>query len=243
MFCKKDCRFKLYVNCTNTKYIDAHNLSYSLCTGEYVVRLDGDDIPDRQMLEKYIEFMDEHHEYDACCSSILPLWSNSLTGMLEKPDESDDVTEEIRTKWFGIFPKDADTDNFNKAPAMTHTFKNSLCWCNQCSCIRREFLLRHKLKFKYCNSGDYLFWVEFFAEGGNAYKLKDVLLKYRIHRGSISRDGQWMKVSNQFQVDFATAKIKIINAAKEPNYEKATRVFENTIKYFNDLIKKEQENQ
>lgn len=244
MFCSKDKRFKLYINCAdkNNPYVDAHNLSYSLCTGEYIVRLDGDDIPDVTLLEKYVEFMDNHYEYDACCCTILPLWSNSITGMLEKPRETDETTEEIRVKWFDVFPKDSDTDIFNANPAMDHTF-HPLSWCNQCSCIRKDFLLKHKLKFKYYRSGDYLFWTEFFAEGGNAYKMKDVLLKYRIHRSSISHDKLWMKVDNRFQRDLAIAKLKIVKNTNDDSYIPHMKVFENTIKYFEDLIEKEKQSQ
>ena len=243
MFCKKDERFKLFVNCTdkNVPYIDAHNVSYSLCSSEYIVRIDGDDIPNKDMIEKYVEFMDSHHDYDACCGSIIPLWSNTITGQLEKPAESSEVSEDLKRRWFDVFPDDKKTDEFNANPAESHVF-SPLSWCNQCSCIRREFLLKHKLKFKYYSYGDYLFWAEFFAYGGKAYKLKDKVMQYRICLSSVSHDGGWQKVNNKFELDLAKAKVQIIKNKYNPADKAKIAVFENTVRYFENLLKLEEKN-
>jgi len=241
MFCKQDERFKLYINCTDkTKpYIDAHNLSYQLCDTEYIIRLDGDDIPDKTLIEKYVEFMDNHHEYDACCSTVIPKWSNSLTGQLENPEESKEVWPDLKRRWFDVFPNDEATDKFNESPALEHVF-HPLSWCNQCSCIRRDILLKYKLKFKYSSYGDYMFWTEFFSFGGTAYKLKDKLLIYRIHKDSISHTGSWFKVNYYFELDLAKAKVRLLKIENKPEDAAKIRVFENTVRYFENLIKKEE---
>ncbi len=239
MFCKQDDRFKLYVNCTdkNNPYIDAHNLSYQVCDSEYIIRLDGDDIPDITLIEKYVEFMDSHYEYDACCSTVVPYWSNTITGQLEKPEDSDQVWPDLKRRWFDVFPRDEDTDRFNNDPALDHVF-NPLSWCNQCSCIRREFMLKHKLKFKHHSYGDFMFWTEFFACGGNAYKLKDKLLIYRINQNSISHKGDWLNTNDYFELDLAKAKVKLLKMRNNPDDIGRIRVFENTVKYFENIINK-----
>lgn len=241
MFCKNDSRFKLYVNCTDkdNPYVDVHNVSYSLCDSEYIIRLDGDDVPKPNLIEKYVEFMDNHKEYDACCSTVIPMWSNTVTGQLERPEEAAEVSPAMKRGWFDVFPDDKETDKFNSNPIEYHVF-HPMCWCNQCSCIRKDFLTKHNLKFKYCSYGDYLFWVEFLAEGGKAYKMKDKLLIYRICLSSISHNGTWKKVSPRFELDLAKAKCKIVRSRNNPADRPQIIVFENTIRYFENLIKKEE---
>ena len=241
MFCLRDNRFKLFVNCTSpdNPYVDAHNLSYSFCSGEYIIRLDGDDIPAPTLVERYVMFMDMNPVYDACCSTMIPMWSNSITGILENPRESDELSDDIIHNWFDIFPTDKDTDVFNKQQGLDY-IQHCLSWCNPCACIRREYLIKHNLKFKYFKSGDYLFWIEFFAEGGKGFKLKDVLLKYRVHHTSISHNDSWNDVGNYFERDLVLAKLKIIKNLNDPNYNEQIQVLENTVEYFNDLIEREQ---
>ena len=65
-FCKKDKRSKLITNmCADQeKSVYASNLSYELCNGKYLFRVDADNIYYNDYAEYCVRFLEEHPEYD-----------------------------------------------------------------------------------------------------------------------------------------------------------------------------------
>lgn len=70
-YCVKDSRFKLFINnsCGNDYGVDAHNKSLQYSTGEYIMRMDGDDLMDSRYIDTIVKYLDDHPDVDgAGCS-------------------------------------------------------------------------------------------------------------------------------------------------------------------------------
>lgn len=65
-----DDRIKLNINEYNLGVIGNLNKALSLCTGEYISILDGDDVYTSEKLQKQVEFLDNNPEYGACFSYV-----------------------------------------------------------------------------------------------------------------------------------------------------------------------------
>ena len=61
-YAKNDSRIKFINNHKNQGLIAVLNQGLDLCTGEYVARMDSDDISMPQRFEKQVQYMDEHQE-------------------------------------------------------------------------------------------------------------------------------------------------------------------------------------
>lgn len=61
---KDDDRIKLYKNEENLKIVKTLNRALSLANGEYIARMDGDDISALNRIEKKVKFLEENKEYD-----------------------------------------------------------------------------------------------------------------------------------------------------------------------------------
>lgn len=67
---KSDDRIKLVRNNNNKKIAKALNNGLAIATGEYIVRMDGDDISEPDRIEKLLEFIKNNPEYDIVGSSM-----------------------------------------------------------------------------------------------------------------------------------------------------------------------------
>lgn len=67
---QNDNRIKLYRNETNQKIVKTLNRALSIASGEYIVRMDGDDISAPDRIEKLITFLEMNTEYDLVGSSL-----------------------------------------------------------------------------------------------------------------------------------------------------------------------------
>lgn len=164
-YVKLDDRLKLYVNITDktNPYIDAHNKSYQLGTGDLLIRMDQDDIAKPNMFEKFVDFMSTHPEYDIACSAFQPLF----------PDGSTDISFINRGKTLAELQR--------KGEFVLEFQKDNSVWSNQCSCIRRDFYTKYKPMFSCNKFADVMFWWTVLSYGANPGYIEDALLEYRIH--------------------------------------------------------------
>lgn len=167
-YVKLDDRLKLYVNITDktNPYIDAHNKSYQLGTGDILIRMDQDDIAKPDMFEKFVDFMSTHPEYDIACSAFQPLF----------PDGSTDMSYVYRGKTLAELQR--------KGEFVLEFQKDNSIWSNQCSCIRRDFYTKHKPMFSCKKFADIMFWWTVLSYGANPGYIEDALLEYRLHSTS-----------------------------------------------------------
>jgi glycosyltransferase involved in cell wall biosynthesis len=68
---KQDCRIKLYKNEKNLKIVKTLNRALTLATGEYIVRMDGDDISIPDKVEKQLAFLKNNPNIDLVGSHIV----------------------------------------------------------------------------------------------------------------------------------------------------------------------------
>jgi glycosyltransferase involved in cell wall biosynthesis len=240
-FCKIDNRFKLCVNCTDPSkpYVDAHNVSYSLGKGKYLIRFDGDDIMHPNHIETIVKEMDDHPEYDAVCTNIHRVSLNS-DGIL-----CDDISLTTIPGWGrrqddSISEKNIET--FNKFPDWQYK-ENTLSWFNQASAIRKSFYDIYHPKFEVLKNGDYVFWWSMLSIGAKLHKLNDITLDYRMHTDSICHSDLFKTWKLEDDCDFQIM-LALYKANSFSRYPKGTmfpdgtlshdnmKVFQNTAEYF-----------
>lgn len=72
-YIKNDNRILYEKNGSNIGLAESLNKALLLCKGEYVARMDGDDISDLHRLEKEIAYMKFHPECDVVCSGVITI--------------------------------------------------------------------------------------------------------------------------------------------------------------------------
>lgn len=244
LFCKNDNRFKLYINCTDPDrpYVDAHNLSYSLGKGKYLIRFDGDDIMHPDHIETIVREMDEHREYDAVCTNIHRVTLNA-DGVL--CDNVDSVTLSGWETHQLDSISDSNIENFNKYPDWTYK-NNVLSWFNQASAIRKSFYDLHHPMFEILKNGDYIFWWCMLSLGAKLHKLSDVTMDYVMHDDSICHSDLFKTYRLEDDCDFqiTLAAYKANSFSKYPKgtifpdgtaSEYCAQIFRNTVEYFRKL--------
>ena len=68
---KKDSRIKLFRNLKNLKICKTLNKAIKISTGEYIVRMDGDDISDLSRIARQIQFLEENKDISLVGTSVI----------------------------------------------------------------------------------------------------------------------------------------------------------------------------
>lgn len=129
--------------------------------GEYIARMDGDDISLPRRLEKEVAFLDQHKEYAIVSTNMIYFDENGEWGksnMLEFPQKEDLVR----------------ATPFCHAPCM----------------VRREAYEKIKgysVDKKLLRVEDYHLWFKMYSEGYRGYNLKEALYKMRDDRNATQR--------------------------------------------------------
>ena len=135
-FCKKDKRFKLFINHTdpNKPYVDSHNLSYELASGKYLFRMDHDDEMFPDCVEFQVNFMEEHPEIDGSCVNMLRVGENP-DGTLDKTKDATFNLKDPRERKLKFEASSKETcDLFNINSCCT-SFQ--LCDLDQCNYLSK----------------------------------------------------------------------------------------------------------
>lgn len=152
-----DPRIRLVHNEKNLKLIAALNKGLDLARGEYIARMDCDDISLPQRLEKQVKFMDIHHEVGICGS-----WLRQFSDNQERIWKAPSRDEEIRCEML-----------FNSALYHPTVI------------MRRSVLVDNHLHYEeFPHAEDYRMWLRI-MEKSNAANLPEVLLRYRCHSKQI----------------------------------------------------------
>ncbi len=140
-------------------YIGSLNIGLSLSYGEYIARMDADDIMDQCRLEKQLAIMNKYPDIDVCAT-----WSTTFG-------------DDIREISIG--------NGFVKFPMIEFLLQNYIG--HSTTMIRKEFLICHKILYKeYQFAEDYKLWVDIASAGGTFWIIPESLLKYRISCNQIS---------------------------------------------------------
>lgn len=159
-----DDRIFLYSNfCHNHSM--ALNLGLQHVNGDYVARIDQDDIMTSTRLMEQVNYMEQHKDIDVCCSWFSTFGSFNQNIELAKGDIEFPEYQLLITN---IFP-------------------------NPTAMIRKAFLEHHNIKYnsQYQYAEDYAFWIECALSGAKFHIIPQFLQKYRIHNAQNSTVHSW----------------------------------------------------
>lgn len=142
-------------------FIESLNFGLAVSKGEYIARMDADDIMMPNRIESQVRLLDEKPEI-AVCSSWVQLYGDDYEGKV------------IRKGHGRLF-----------APYLSLLEGNFIC--HPATMIRKNFLIDHHIKYKdYIHAEDYKFWCDIALAGGQFWIITEELLKYRISADQIS---------------------------------------------------------
>jgi len=156
-----DNRIKYIKNETNLKLIATLNKGIKLAQGDFLARMDADDICAIERLEKQVSFLKNNNDYVAVGSCY------------DKIDLLGDKIESV------------------KLPLVSEEVFYSLHFfnpiCHPSVLMRNSILKEYNLNFdeNYIHAEDYEFWTRL-IQYGKIRNLPDTLLKYRVHETQVS---------------------------------------------------------
>ena len=153
-----DPRIRLVHNETNLGLIPSLNKGVDLSQGEYIARMDCDDISLPQRLEKQVNFMDTHREVGVCGT-----WAKVI-------DINNNVVRNYKTPA---------GDMAGKLCWWPSVFVHPTCM------MRRELLKMIRYSSDYPHAEDYDLWLRLCNKTG-FFNLNQFLLLYRVHAENVT---------------------------------------------------------
>lgn len=217
----KDDRIHFYVNEKNMGLTDSLNRGLSLCHGEYIARMDADDIslPDR--LERQMEYLEKNH-YDL------------IGGITE-------MINEDGTLLYSIKSVPTDPKKINKALRYSQCIAHPT-WLGRKEVFEKNAGYRH---MPLCE--DYDFTLRAVLNGFVISNLNEPVLKYRMTSNSISRSNLFEQylymsyITNEYKnnriasVDKAYAYVQQhLNETDSDKYLKANVIFNRMLQEMSD---------
>lgn len=217
----KDDRIHFYVNEKNMGLTDSLNRGLSLCHGEYIARMDADDIslPDR--LERQMEYLEKNH-YDL------------IGGITEMINENGSLLYSIKSV-------PTDPKKINKALRYSQCIAHPT-WLGRKEVFEKNAGYRH---MPLCE--DYDFTLRAVLNGFVVSNLNEAVLKYRMTSNSISRSNLFEQylymsyITNEYKnnriasVDKAYAYVQQhLNEKDSDKYLKANVIFNRMLQEMSD---------
>lgn len=170
-----DKRIKLIKNKENMGITKSLNIAIKAAKGEFIARMDADDIALPQRFEKQVEFLTQNPEYIACGTAIKILGGNQDGKIIHR------TIPDIET--FRIYLLFGNYPNISHPTAM----------------FNHMLLKKYGIEYdeKCILAQDYKMWVNC-SKYAPCYNLDEVLLYYRVHNKAVSVEKQ------QLQKDIAT---------------------------------------
>lgn len=165
-YTKRDARIKYIQNEVNLGLVPTLNKGLGIARGDYIARMDADDICHPERLQKQIDFMKKNPNIMICGTSYKSIGAKNNTHILPEKHEEIKVGQ-----LFGP------------------------CICHPSVFIRSSFLKKADLRYypDTFPAEDYKLWV-LAAKVGQLHNLQEVLLYYREHAAQISTENKhWQK--------------------------------------------------
>jgi glycosyltransferase involved in cell wall biosynthesis len=156
-----DNRIRYYTNPGNLGIIETLNKGIQLSNGEYIARMDADDISLETRLEKQIHFLDNNPAVAVVATKLI---------------EIDEHGEEL-----GYWQDDIKAVTFQEIKSLLPKIN---CIGHPSILARKSTIEKFGYTRQFTNSEDWCLWLELLAESKIIAKLDHVLLKYRIHHTS-----------------------------------------------------------
>lgn len=154
-------KFILVANDTNKRLAFSLNHCLRYATGDYIARMDGDDIATQDRFEKEVLYLQEHPDCDLVGTAMQQFDENGPIQIVSKPENVDKFS--MRT----MVP-------FNHATIMTYRYVYEKCG-------------GYTVAKRTNRAQDYDLWFRFFAEGFHGHNLPDALYLVREDMNAIKR--------------------------------------------------------
>lgn len=151
-----DNRLKIITNPTNLKVVKSLNKGLELAKGEFIARMDADDISHPQRFKRQIEYFNDHPEVDLCGSWVQMIGDDNY--ILTLPEKHETIKADMLFKNIIVHPS---------------------------VMFRKEKLSGFRYDETYINAEDYALWVEVMDKVRFGI-IPEVLLKYRVHHSNVS---------------------------------------------------------
>lgn len=159
-----DIRIRLIQNGKNLGLVVSLNKGIKLSQGEYIARMDCDDVSVTRRLEKQVSFLDTNAHVSAVAAHIRFMNADGeVTGYWDN-----DLKTNSWSEIYSLLPKDD-------------------CIAHPTVVIRRTISLKYPYRSVQKNTtADWDLWLRMAADGNIIEKLNEVLLKYRVHFDSVT---------------------------------------------------------
>ena len=164
----KDDRIKYYKNKKNLKVIKTLNKGLKLATGEYIARMDADDISFKKRFEKQVEFLDNNSDIGLVSSSCYMFPNKRI---VTPPNNHEDIEKILKY--------------------------SVNCIVHPVVMFRRSLIEKYKLKYslKHLHIEDYQLWIEM-SKVTKIYSIAEPLILHREWESSVSSQNKMEQFYN-----------------------------------------------
>lgn len=178
----QDDRIRIVRNSCNLGLTKALNIGLSICNGEYIARMDSDDISWPERIRKQVEFLDEHGDISLVGSDIRFVDDEGMSSTEGITDNNSDDPKIYAIRALIQHPGPAHP---------TFMFRTSFL---------RENGIRYNEEIR--KGQDYGIIADILKKGGQVQRLGEVLLDYRIHSGQITASSEIEQLLYQSRTSF-----------------------------------------
>lgn len=226
MICKEmakdDPRIHCLKNENNEGLIFTLNKGISLAKGNYIARMDADDLSHPERIERQLNFLMEHPEIDVLGTDA------------EVIDQNNNRIKSASKIYYS-----SNTLNFSTYFAQPLIHGSILA--------KTEVLRKHKYSTDFLHCEDYELWLRLLSKGHKIANLNAVLYQYRINSESVSNKNveiqnnchnsvSYCYLKGQFEQDFTKPVVAILNNRPLANFKKSDLLF--GLKQFNSLYRR-----
>lgn len=154
-------KFKVIQNEVNSKLSFSLNHCLEYAQGEFIARMDGDDISVPSRFETQVNYLKEHSDVDLCSTLVQRFDENGLSDIVVKPEFPDRYTQR-------------DHVAFNHATIMTYKYVYDKCG-------------GYTVSKRTVRAQDYDLWFRFFYHGFKGVNLQKPLYLMREDRNAVKR--------------------------------------------------------
>jgi glycosyltransferase involved in cell wall biosynthesis len=163
----RDPRIRCIRNEQNLGLTASLNKGIPLARGEFVARMDADDISSKDRLSQQVSFLDANPTCAAIAGRIIFIDGYGTETGSWNDDQAATTSHLIR-----------------------HYLPKANCLAHPAMMIRKHILEHYRYNEKHLVSQDYELWLRMCADGLVIEKLQDVVLQYRIHAESITEQSK-----------------------------------------------------
>lgn len=171
-----DSRVKVFTNEKNLKLISTLNKGIELCNGEYIARMDADDISLPTRIEKEVSFLEKNKDHDI-----------------------------VSTQFYAFRSENPSKKDLNHSPTHDEDLRAYMLFrsgiCHPAVMMRKRVFseLGFKFESEYLHVEDYALWSEAIYKTKLA-NLNEPLLLYRVHQSQISSLHEGLQTENKKKV-------------------------------------------